>query len=138
LFNLKHSSLHTIINKTPFPSHSQKFSPSIHISDQQHGLDELNTKTETVNTSQLFKKVIHKIAVMYELGTYVQKDLHKALKWHLRAANLGYASAQSDVGIFYEDGLTGRPNIATAVFWYKKATAQGDLFAIEALQRLQK
>jgi TPR repeat protein len=81
---------------------------------------------------------MHRIGTMYELGTYVDKDYTWAMLWHLRSAVRDHADAQSTVGIFYEDGLAGYRDVTAALFWYKKAAAQGDLFAIEAVQRLEK
>ena len=71
-------------SKSPLYFHSQKFSPVAHISGKQyslpeHDLQKLNIKTETIKISQLFQKIIHRIAVMCELGIHVEKDLHKAL-----------------------------------------------------------
>jgi len=81
---------------------------------------------------------MHRIGTMYELGTYVDKNYTWALLWHLRSAVRDYADAQTATGILYEDGLAGYRDITAALYWYEKAAAQGEPFAVEAVQRLRK
>jgi len=82
-------------------------------------------------------EAMNKIGGMYEQGIYVEQNYAKALQWHLRSAILGYADGQSDAGRIYEDGLTSEMDTHTALHWYRKAAAQGEPFALEALQRLE-
>ena len=51
-----------------------------------------------------------------------------------RATELGHAHAQFKTGQYYEQGIGGPANQAEALRWYKKAAAQGDVFAIQQLE----
>lgn len=44
-----------------------------------------------------------------------------ALKLFLQAARLGNASAQHNVGYFYDEGIGTKKNLGRALSWYKKA-----------------
>ena len=46
----------------------------------------------------------------------------------------GHAHAQYKLGLRYEKGSDVRANPAEALRWYQKATAQGDVFAIQQLE----
>ena len=43
----------------------------------------------------------------------------------LQAAKQGYADAQSNLGVMYEEGQGARQDYAQAVQWYRKAAEQG-------------
>lgn len=51
-----------------------------------------------------------------------------------RAADLGHVHAQFKIGQFHEQGIGGPVDQAEALRWYKKAAAQGDVFAIQRLE----
>ena len=54
-------------------------------------------------------------------------DYKKAFELHMKAANLGYAPAQFEVGYAYSLGFLGVPRDAKKAFeWYMKAAMQGD------------
>ena len=67
---------------------------------------------------------------MYEFGYGVQADDREAVKYYRRAAELGSAAAQHNLGTFYcagRGGLRRDPN--EAVRWYRLAAAQpGKMF----------
>lgn len=47
-----------------------------------------------------------------------------------KSAEQGYAPAQYNLGMIYDDGLLGvRKSVTTAVKWFEKAAMQGDLEA---------
>lgn len=50
------------------------------------------------------------------------------------AADLGHVHAQFKIGQFHEQGIGGPADQAEALRWYKKAAAQGDVFAIQRLE----
>lgn len=50
-----------------------------------------------------------------------KKQNKAALELFLRAAQLGNASAQHNVGYFYDEGIGTRKNYDRALSWYKKA-----------------
>jgi hypothetical protein len=65
------------------------------------------------------------LAVMYFLGQGVQRNMAAALEWCQKAADHGLATAQYELGHFYEHPW--RPelqNYAEATKWYRKAADQ--------------
>jgi TPR repeat protein len=52
------------------------------------------------------------------------------------AADLGFAHAQFDLGRDLELGLHGSPKDSeVAMSWYRKAAAQGDVLAVQRLEK---
>ena len=47
------------------------------------------------------------------------------MKWYRGAAKQGYASAQTNLGVMYKEGLGEPQNYKTAVKWYRLAAEQG-------------
>jgi TPR repeat protein len=47
------------------------------------------------------------------------------VKWYRLAAKQGYASAQSNLGLMYDDGQGVPQDYQEAVKWYRRAAAQG-------------
>jgi len=61
-------------------------------------------------------------------------DREKALTLLRNAADLGQAHAQFELGRRYEAGINGAPkDLDAAMSWYRKAAAQGDVFAVQRL-----
>ena len=56
---------------------------------------------------------------------------------YFQAAEQGDAEAQFSLGYCYENGLGVTKSIVNAKKWYKKAAAQGDDNAKEALKKLK-
>ena len=56
----------------------------------------------------------------------VPQDYAEAVKWYRLAADQGYASAQSNLGIMYDEGRGVPQDYAEAVKWYRLAADQGD------------
>ena len=46
--------------------------------------------------------------------------------WYEKAANQGYAPAQYNLGVCYENGRGVVQSYEKAAFWFKKAANQGD------------
>ena len=53
------------------------------------------------------------------------KDESSALRWYRKAAEQGYAQAQSNLGFMYEHGKGVAKDESTAVKWYRMAAEQG-------------
>lgn len=68
-------------------------------------------------------------AEKYYYGDGVEKDYEKALELYMKAAMLGMAEAQNDVGECYYFGKGTREDREEAFKWYKKAAKQGDAYA---------
>ncbi len=58
-----------------------------------------------------------------------QKDYTEAVKWYRKAAEKGYAAAQTSLGWCYESGNGVQQDYAEAAKWYRKAAEQGNVTA---------
>ena len=59
------------------------------------------------------------------------------MRWYRKAAEQGYARAQSNLGLAYEYGRGVGKDNREAVRWYRKAAEQGHERAKKNLARLQ-
>jgi TPR repeat protein len=62
---------------------------------------------------------------MYAFGRGVPQDDAEAVSWYRKAAELGNASAQFNLGVMYHFGQGVPQDGAEAVSWYRKAAEQG-------------
>ena len=64
---------------------------------------------------------------MYNVGIkyYDEGKYLEAAEWFEKAANQGYAQAQSKLGVCYDNGQGVELNFEKAVYWYEKAANQG-------------
>ena len=62
---------------------------------------------------------------LYHHGHAVAHSVNKAVEWYRKAAEQGYASAQSNLGICYSNGEGVTQDYGKAVEWYRKAAEQG-------------
>jgi len=58
---------------------------------------------------------------VYGLGRGIRQDYAKAIKWHRKAAEQGFAGAQGNLGVMYANGEGVRRSGAVAADWYYKA-----------------
>jgi ATP-dependent protease ClpP protease subunit len=77
------------------------------------------------------------IAVMYENGSGVAKDLAQAARWYLEAAKQGDTDSQYKMGMLYETGTGVTKDLAEARKWYDAliANPRKDKAALAAKQR---
>ncbi len=69
---------------------------------------------------------LYKIGLIYTRGDHtVPRDYTKALQYFQRAAGLGFARAQNDIGWALEQGHGLQRNPAEAAKWYRVAAGQG-------------
>lgn len=73
---------------------------------------------------------------MYFTGTGVNLDYSEAAEWVRRAAELGYARAQLDLGFLYEKGKGVPMDYVAAYMWYKAAADGGERRAASQLKML--
>jgi uncharacterized protein len=73
------------------------------------------------------------LAVRYDKGHGVEKDVAVAAHWYRKAADAGYLSAQFNLGICYADGLGVEKDAIAAVHWYRKAAEAGHVKAQASL-----
>lgn len=70
------------------------------------------------------------------LTYYYQKKYKVAAKWFQKAADQGYSDAQNYLGTMYENGLGVEKDKQKAYDLYKKAAAQGNVYAKNNANRL--
>jgi TPR repeat protein len=64
------------------------------------------------------------------------RDFAKALFWYRKAAEQGYAAAESQLGDLYQYGNGVPKDLVQARAWYQKAADQGDAGAKQSLANL--
>src|SRR3546814_19449438 len=67
----------------------------------------------------------YKLALLYQYGRGVERDLAKAAELYRAAAEQGLAEAQHNLGYLYERGLGVGRNPAEAAVWYRRAAITG-------------
>ena len=70
---------------------------------------------------------------MYAKGQGVAQDHAQAVEWYQKAAQQGYAHAQTKLGLMYAQGLGVEKDEAQARLWLEKSAAQGHNIASAAL-----
>lgn len=78
----------------------------------------------------------YNLALMYERGIGVAKDLKEALVWYRKSAEQGNSNAQFNLGVMYENGHGCEVDFAQSHLWYRKASLQGDPLAVGNLGML--
>jgi hypothetical protein len=71
-------------------------------------------------------KAIFEFAYRFDIGIGGKKNEALAVRWYLRAAELGYAPAQRNLGGMYGSGRGVPRNDVTARHWFLAAANQGD------------
>lgn len=84
-------------------------------------LSELQKKLETLTEIRSWVEQAEK----YSWGEGVPQDYDEAVKWYRKAAVHGDATAQYNLGFFYDQGKGVSQDYAEAVEWYRKAAEQG-------------
>lgn len=75
------------------------------------------------------------LAICYQLGVGVDKDLEKAWEWYGRAAKNGNHEAQYDIGVLYRDGIGTERNHKESAYWFRKAASNGHAEAMVNIAR---
>jgi TPR repeat protein len=68
----------------------------------------------------------------------VVKDDGEGVKWFRKAAEQGYAPAQTSLGVYYYQGKGGVNSIADAYKWFLLALAQGDEAAKKNMPNIER
>src|SRR6266498_2609460 len=69
------------------------------------------------------------LAILYENGEGVEKNLEKAFEWYQKAADNGDIEAQFHLANSYYFGKGTEKNLEKAFYWYQKAAENGDINA---------
>ncbi|MDR0611835.1 MAG: caspase family protein [Planctomycetaceae bacterium] len=111
--------------------------------DQLDEIKEMDRQTELVRQELLKKEKKQQAFENYERGLRyfkgdgVLKDYKEAFTWFHKAAEQGFASAQSNLGVCYEKGYGIDQDKEKAIKWYRKAADQGDIIATDSLKRIE-
>ena len=73
---------------------------------------------------------MYKLGKYYYKGKLVEQNNFAALKWFLRAADLGSADAMGYIGLMYDWGYALQKSKTEAVRWYKKGAEAGADFSM--------
>ncbi len=65
------------------------------------------------------------LALAYENGEGVDRDLPLAARWYAKAAQQGHPDAQYRLGLMYESGEGIKPDYRRAAEWYRRAGGVG-------------
>ena len=68
----------------------------------------------------------NRLATAYWSGDGVEKDEGAAVKWWIKASELGHAGAQFSLGVCYRQGRGVALSYENGFHWYQKAADQGD------------
>ena len=93
-------------------------------------VDGIDIPYDPTTAIEMFKKAPavlgnYGIARRYALGEGVEKDLQKAFGYYKLSADMGYSSAEYEVGLAYECGYGCEKNPEKAFEYYKKAYEHG-------------
>ena len=84
------------------------------------------------------EQAMYNLAVLFETGLGVAKDLSRAREWHVRAARGGIVESMNRLGLLLERGGDGLPpDFAEAIQWYRRASEAGSRSAAANLKRLK-
>ena len=68
----------------------------------------------------------NKLAYRFQLGSGVEKNLKKAVKWYIKSAQQGNANGQASLGMCYQFGQGVEKNLEEAVKLYRTSADQGN------------
>ena len=78
-----------------------------------------------INAARGDARAQYRLALLYERGVEVDRDLATAMKWYRRAGEQGHARAQFKLASYYRQGRVEDADLAKAKRWYAKAADQG-------------
>lgn len=79
----------------------------------------------------------YRLSLLHEAAAMSDAEREQALLILRKAAELGHAHAQFDLGERLEKGTGIKADVDEALHWYRKSAAQGDPFAIERMKQLE-
>lgn len=104
----------------------------INIAESREYLTEIKKRAD--NNDPL---AMHSLGYVYYNGIKgIKKDPQKAFEYYKKAADLGLAKSQGQIGVFYEEGLVVEKDLDEAIRWYKKSSAQGNAISQLNLGRI--
>jgi len=88
-----------------------------------------NPQPSTANNLQLARSHMQRGMAFYTGSGSESKDFSEAMRWCLKAANMGLAAAQNHVGYMCGKGEGAVKSESEAVRWFRKAAVQGHALA---------
>ena len=76
------------------------------------------------------------VGYCYADGKGVAKDSAEAVKWFLKAAEMGSAWSMNELGRYYENGWGVAADMTKAMEWYRKWAEKGNADAQKSIKRL--
>lgn len=110
---------------------------SYEVEGEEDEVEETAPVVETVTETYTADKEKHEDAEnfyqkaeAYYYGEGVKQSYYEAVKWYMKAAEMGHADAQCDLGncYYYGEGLP--ENYERSVYWYEKSAEQGNVRAL--------
>jgi len=92
-------------------------------------------KTAAIAASKGDVAARYRLSRLLEMVPKDERDRRNSVTMLRSAAELGYAPAQYGLGLHYERGDGMAADIEEALRWYRKAADQGNLFAIQRLEK---
>ena len=90
------------------------------------GRKRVQKTTPTHSTPQISAEEAYKIGGDYYFGRNGKtKSYEEAVKWYRKAAEMGHATSQYNLGYCYKNGHGVTKDYSEAVKWYRKAAEQG-------------
>jgi len=79
----------------------------------------------TQNLNEANPNANYNLGLIYKYDENITKDEKKAVKYFEKAAELGHAKAQLELGFLYDTGIDGgKPDLSKAAMWYTKSAEQ--------------
>jgi len=113
----QHTELQTVLASSRAPNASPNSPSSI-------GTATLDQLRQIANRDDA--EAEYALGLRYAAGDGVRSDEKEAVKWFMKAANLGSVPAQSKLGSFYYSGRGVAPDPRNAYFWMTVARLNGD------------
>jgi TPR repeat protein len=79
---------------------------------------------------------MYNLALAYEQGRGVRKNLRRAMELYAQAAELGDVDAQLALGWAFLNGMVDPPDYMSAFRWYRQAAKQGSASALFSLGQM--
>ncbi len=83
-------------------------------------------------------KAQNTLAIRYEKGDGVEKNMLEAVKWYNKSAEQGNKFAQYNLGLCYQHAKGVEKDYSKALEWFKKAESQGHEKSKEKVKEIQK
>ncbi len=81
-------------------------------------------------------EAMRRVAICYQTGTGVEKDLEEAIIWYGKSARTGNEEAEFDIGTLYRDGIGFPHSDEEAAYWFRKSAQNGNTKGMVEIGRM--